>query len=305
MSVRVGALGEARRVGKAAARRTGRPDPTSAPSAILAPLLYAAGRGGKKLTDSGVYYLPFAFPFNVNGGRSFALHVADGSQIVIRRAGGPSVTVDVGPDGDERYGSCLARLGSLDARGRLPADSRHLVHRSAGVRYEQESFVGRALRVDLAELRPPARRRDRRSGVRRRRPSRPVAGRARARRQPTALDHGSTRLVWSGDGTSPTPRCRSTSRPARKGDVYAAVPSGPNDGRPLQVEQRTYDAARADVSNFWQAGSTKAPCSTCPTSACATPSARCSSSSCCSTWRYSAGNPTRSCRSQRRPTSRA
>src|SRR5262249_53155274 len=111
--------------------------------AVLAPLLYATGRGGKKLTDSGVYYLPFAFPFHVNGRRVFALHVAHGSQIVLRRAGGPSVTVDVGPDGDERYGSCLGRLGSATlADGYLPILDTTYTD-SAGVRYEQESFVGR------------------------------------------------------------------------------------------------------------------------------------------------------------------
>ena len=64
----------------------------------LAPLLFAGSEGRRNLTASRVYYLPL-------GG---ALHVADGSQIIRRRAVGPSLTVRVG---SEHYGSCLARLG--------------------------------------------------------------------------------------------------------------------------------------------------------------------------------------------------
>ncbi len=219
--------------------------------AVLAPLLYAAGRGGKKMTDSGVYYLPFAFPFNVNGGRLFALHVADGSQIVIRRAGGPSVTVDVGPDGDERYGSCLARLGSSTlADGYLPILDTSYTD-SAGVRYEQESFVGRVygsislsfihLHVDATD----------------------AAGDTTVRLVPSPgglehdgnqlLSHGATRLVWAGDGSVANSAVSFVVPAGTEGDVYAAVPSGPNDGRPLQVGQRTYETARAVVSSFWQA----------------------------------------------------
>jgi hypothetical protein len=48
----------------------------------LKPLWYARGRGGKPLTASGAYYLPFAQPDGPRGAGSVALHVADGSQIV-------------------------------------------------------------------------------------------------------------------------------------------------------------------------------------------------------------------------------
>jgi hypothetical protein len=73
--------------------------PTYARAAqVLAPLLYAAGRGGRRLTASGVYYLPFALPTSVGGARGFGLHVADGSQFFVRRAGGPSMSVFVGRD---------------------------------------------------------------------------------------------------------------------------------------------------------------------------------------------------------------
>ena len=219
--------------------------------AALAPLLYATGRGGKKLTDSGVYYLPFAFPFNVNGSRLFALHVADGSQIVIRRAGGPSVTVDVGPDGNERYGSCLGRLGSSTlADGYLPILDTSYTD-SAGVRYDQESFVGRlfgSISLSFVHLHVDAT---------------DAAADITVRLVPSPggllhdgnqlLSHGSTRLVWAGDGSVADSAVSFDIPAGTEGDVYAGVPSGPNDGRLLQMGQRTYDTARAVVSSFWQA----------------------------------------------------
>jgi hypothetical protein len=115
----------------------------AAASKLLPPLLYAAGHGGRRLTASGVYYLPFTLPFSVGGPRGFGLHVADGSQIIVRRVGGPSLTVAVGRGGRERYGSCLARLETPRlADGYLPI--LQTVYTDAdGVRYRQESFVGR------------------------------------------------------------------------------------------------------------------------------------------------------------------
>jgi hypothetical protein len=115
----------------------------AAASKLLPPLLYAAGHGGRRLTASGVYYLPFTLPVSVGGPRGFGLHVADGSQIIVRRAGGPSLTVTVGRGADERYGSCLARLEKPRlADGYLPI--LQTVYTDAdGVRYRQESFVGR------------------------------------------------------------------------------------------------------------------------------------------------------------------
>jgi hypothetical protein len=113
-------------------------------SQILSPLLYAAGRGGRKLTASGVYYLPFTLPLSVGGARGFGLHVADGSQIFVRRAGGPSATVYVGRSGNERFGSCMPRLAPASlADGYLPILDVGYVD-GAGVRYREESFVGRA-----------------------------------------------------------------------------------------------------------------------------------------------------------------
>ena len=76
-----------------------------------------AGLGPSRLTDSGVYYLPFGVPSGSNGASRVQLHVADGSQIVSRLASGPRVSLDVGASGHERYGSCLARLAQPHLRG--------------------------------------------------------------------------------------------------------------------------------------------------------------------------------------------
>src|SRR5581483_7381226 len=82
----------------------------------------------------------------------FGLHVADGSQVLVRRAGGPSLTVSVGAAGRERFGSCLRRLGEPAlANGYLPM--LQVAYRdAAGVRYRQESFVGRVAGGSLASF---------------------------------------------------------------------------------------------------------------------------------------------------------
>ncbi|HEY1366619.1 MAG TPA: hypothetical protein VGF23_05875 [Gaiellaceae bacterium] len=104
---------------------------------FLPPLLLARGPGGRPLTDSGVYYLPFGQSSAVD------LHVADGSQVIARRVGGRTLTVVVGRDGDERYGSCLARLAQPQlADGWLPILETRYTDAS-GTRYRQESFATR------------------------------------------------------------------------------------------------------------------------------------------------------------------
>jgi hypothetical protein len=118
---------------------------------FLKPLLLVgrpAGRRGTRLTESGVYYLPMGEP----GGRSFAddgptepfaLHVADGSQLLSRTANGRSATISVGAAGAERYGSCLSRLEEPRlAEGYLPVLAVPYTD-GTGVRYLQESLVAR------------------------------------------------------------------------------------------------------------------------------------------------------------------
>jgi hypothetical protein len=117
----------------------------------LKPLLLVgrpAGKSGTRLTDSGVYYLPMGEPGGhsfADGGpvEPFALHVADGSQIVSRLANGRRATIFVGAAGTERYGSCLARLGTPElADGYLPVLTTR--YRDAdGVRYVEQSLVAR------------------------------------------------------------------------------------------------------------------------------------------------------------------
>ena len=75
--------------------------------------------------------------------RGFALHVADGSEIIAGRVGGRNLTILVGRHGSERYGSCLARLVPARlARGYLPLLQTAYVD-ADGDHYQQESFVAR------------------------------------------------------------------------------------------------------------------------------------------------------------------
>ena len=115
----------------------------AAATRFLTPLLLGQQRGRRPLTRSGVYYLPFALPLNVVGPAVFALHVADGSQVITRNVKGPSLTVRVGSYGRETYGACLARLTPAKlADGYLPILQTSYRDES-GVRYAQESFAGR------------------------------------------------------------------------------------------------------------------------------------------------------------------
>jgi len=71
------------------------PDGPTYPAArrFLAPILYGQQRQYRPLTSSGVYYLPLSFPYTAYGSTAFALHVADGSEIVTRHVGGPGLSL--------------------------------------------------------------------------------------------------------------------------------------------------------------------------------------------------------------------
>jgi len=199
--------------------------PTYARAAqVLPPLLYAAGRGGRPLTASGVYYLPFTLPLSVGGARGFGLHVADGSQIVVRRAGGPSVTVSVG---GERFGSCLPRLAPPAlANGYLPILEVGYTDRG-GVRYSEESFVGRERGSLVSFVRIAA-----------------DASRASA---PARI-----RLV-----TSSGEAIGASVHPHQTAQLAAAFVHA---GTHLeQISPEGYAAARADVATFWQRALTSLP----------------------------------------------
>jgi hypothetical protein len=196
----------------------------------LAPLRYASGPRGRALTTTGVYYLPFAYPLSPYGPRAFALHVADGSEIVTRRADGPRLSVFVGPGGSELYGSCARRSATLRlADGWLPI-LRTRYADAAGIRYRQESFAGRvpgiASLVSFVHLTADAR-----------------ASRVGA----------IVRLAASGQ------RRRLVSAASRYRipagalvDVYAVWLHRPVKAPRLDADEATYEAARAAVVRFWR-----------------------------------------------------
>jgi hypothetical protein len=204
--------------------------------ALLPPLWYALGRGGRRLTPSGAYYLTFAYPLSLYGAKAFALHVADGSQIVTRRIGGPTLTLFVG-DGRERYGSCLPRLGRPRlARGWLPILRTTYVD-ARGVRYAQESFAGRAhgvrSLVSFVRLRVDATRAPGRTAVVRFLPS----------------TGSSSRLVADGFGVSAVGGVRRRVHGTAVIDV--AWVHSPVRGR-LDLDAGSYASARVGVRRFWE-----------------------------------------------------
>jgi hypothetical protein len=204
---------------------------------LLPPLWYGLGHGGRRLTASGAYYLTFAYPLSLYGPKAFALHVADGSQIVTRRAGGPTLTLFVG-NGQERYGSCLARLGTPRlARGWLPILRTTYVD-ARGVRYAQESFAGRApgvrSLVSFVRLRVDATHAPGETAVVRFAPSSGSAG----------------RLVSDGLGT----RVGGVLRRRVHGIAAIDVAWIHSLGRgALALDASSYDAARDGVARFWKA----------------------------------------------------
>ena len=109
---------------------------------FLAPLDQAMQWEGRPLTPTGSYYLAFSYPFSAYGSTAFALHAADGSEIITDRVGGPSLSIYVG-SGAERYGSCKSRLQParlVDSYLPILDTAYTDVH---GVHYRQESFAGR------------------------------------------------------------------------------------------------------------------------------------------------------------------
>ena len=168
-------------------RATGRRSPPRSGSSRR--LLLATQRGQRPLTPSGFYYVPLSFGFSSNGPAVFALHVADGSEIITRHVGGPSLSFYVG-DGRERYGSCTARLHPARlAEGYLPIVQTSYVD-AKGVKYTQESFAGRAYgaRSVVSFVQAPHRR-----------ASGPLERDRSARALEAARPHGAGRLAYKGN----------------------------------------------------------------------------------------------------------
>jgi hypothetical protein len=203
----------------------------AAASRFLAPLLYARAGKGRRLTESGVYYLPFAQPAGPAGAGSVDLHVADGSQIVSGRAGGPSLTVFVG---GERYGSCVQRLAPAKlADGWLPIlETRY---RS----WSQESFAARipetSSLVSFVRVSGPG-------------PIRLTASRRGLRREGNLLVLGTRAVAVLGAGA----RWDGRSIVHGGGDAYVAWLEHPAATQPFTLDAARYDAARAAVAAYWQ-----------------------------------------------------
>jgi hypothetical protein len=190
----------------------------AAAKAHLPPILYARAPGKKPLTESGVYYLPFAQPQGVQGAGTVALHVADGSQVIANRVGERSLTVLVGPQGTERYGTCVRRLTPARlADGYLPIMETGYVDAS-GTSYRQESFAAREPQglTSFVRLEVEAR------------------AAATVRFRPT---RGPTLAYEVPAGTERT--------------VYVGWLNHPRRARAFAVGQERYDAARAAVAAYW------------------------------------------------------
>jgi hypothetical protein len=201
---------------------------------FLAPLWWAKGRHGSKLTATGAYYLPFGQPSGARGAESVALHVADGSQILAQRAGGASLGIFVG-NGSERYGSCLGRLAQPAlADGWLPILETRYVDAS-GVRYRQESFAARVgsggSLVSLVRLDVDARHARRGAVVRlvaTRRGLVDAAGERRGTTMRRVVRRGRTATIYAGW-------------------TATAAPAGA-----LRLDAPGYAAARAGIVAYWR-----------------------------------------------------
>ena len=196
---------------------------------FLTPLLFATQRERRPITPSGVYYLPLSLPTDVRATTAVALHVADGSEIITRRVGGPSLTIYVG-DGHVRYGSCISRLvPAALAEGYLPIlESAYTDTR--GVHYDQESFAGHqpVVRSIISFVRLTVDARHSKSGA-------------------------VVRLVASSARELVVERGRSTIHVAAgvRAVIYADWLPAPAT-RQIRVGQRAYDAARSLVAKYWR-----------------------------------------------------
>ena len=220
--------------------------------AYLHPLLLVGKPAGLKptrLTDSGVYYLPFGRPKGTHGAGAVDLHVADGSQVVSQLANGPRLTVSVGARGTERYGSCLSRLDPPRlAQNYLPILETSYAD-ADGVRYRQESFATRIPQtrslVSFVRLSvDPRGTRVRRAFVRFTASDR---GLMRVGRQ-LRLGKGARLLFSKGarmDGRSIVFAAR------RPRVVYVAWLNEPRRTRPVRLNRATYERARRSVAAYW------------------------------------------------------
>jgi hypothetical protein len=238
---------------------------------LLKPLLFARAKR-KPLTASGVYYLPFAQPLGSHGAYEIALHVADGSQILARTANGASLRVLVGPGGREPFGSCLSRLSRPTlAVGYLPILETRYVD-SAGVRYRQESFAVRGLGtgslVSFVSVTASA-------GAR--------AGAV------IRLVHSTHRRGRSAQSRHADSALHYRIEPGKTATVYVAWL--PSDLRPVIIDAETYETARDQLVEFWNARLGQAVTYDVPETVVMNAQRSLLEQDLALTWRYSIGNP--------------
>ncbi len=221
-------------------------------SRYLPPVFLAAAAHGRPLTDSGVHYAPFSEPGGTRGASSVALHVADGSEIISRKAHGRRLTVGVGLGGHERYGSCLRRLRLPTlAEGYLPILETQYADRD-GVRYTQESFATHVpqTRSLVSFVKVTADARFSRAQVVRVRFTPSVAGLAsdgsRLRRQ------GRTYLFYSDGGTYGRPSVKYAVPQGTVQTMYVAWLHHPSGSRPMVLDDAYYERSRDRVRAFWE-----------------------------------------------------
>jgi hypothetical protein len=223
--------------GNALLRGTGGPSYRAAHS-LLKPLLLAARPPlARPLTDSGVYYLAFGRPDSVDGRGPIALHLADGSEIVSDRSDGPRLALDVGVDGRERYGSCLARLSTPRLYGGFyPILETEYVDGN-GVHFRQESFVARLpqtgtlagfvrLSVDVPK------------------------GAAAEKVTFTPSGKGADIPLYFSDGGHFTGSSLEYDVSASR-TILVARPIRPTATTPLKLDERRYEQARRSVTAYW------------------------------------------------------
>jgi hypothetical protein len=243
----------------------------------LTPLLLARAPSQRPLTDSGVHYLPFGQPAGPQGAAAVALHVADGSQILARRATGPKLTIGVGVEGRERYGSCRARLSSPHlSGGYLPILETRYTDAS-GVRYTQESFAARIPQTGTLV-----------SFVR-------LTAEARGANQPAArlrfTVDGGAGLAFSAGGTLNGSSVTFTVPAHGTWTAYVAWPiSRTSRGLPT-LDETTYAAARGSVTRYWQRRLGEGMTIKVPEQRVMDAERALISQNLLLTWRYSVGNP--------------
>jgi hypothetical protein len=218
---------------------------------LLHPLMRVgkpAGLKPRRLTDTGIYYLPFGQPGSWRGAGVVQLHVADGSQVVSRRVDGSKLTVFVGARASERYGACLSRLETPRlADGYLPILETAYTD-GEGVRYRQESFAARipqtSALVSFIRLTVD--------------PSNTRLGATRIRLTPSVRLHRvrhqlregrRARLLFGKDLSFDGESLVTTVRQPQ--EIYLAWLDRATRTGPVQVNRVTYELARAGVVDYW------------------------------------------------------